>query len=82
MEFLKSLKQKSLLLISSKSQSLDGLGSVVGSLLNDLVGVDESSILALENASLGLLVDGFVSNAENVIVSESLLALGIGGFHS
>lgn len=57
MEFLKSLKQKSLLLVSGESQSLDGLRSVVGSLLNDLVGEDESGILALEDTSLGLLVE-------------------------
>jgi hypothetical protein len=54
---------------------------VVGSSLDDLVGVDETGILAFENISLGLLVDRFVTNIENVIGSESLLALGIEGFH-
>ena len=71
-ELAESLQKESLLLVVGEGESLDGLGGMVGSLLDGLSGDGGSlgSPLVLGNG--GGLVDGLMSNVELVNLSEGL----------
>ena len=76
-ELAESLQKESLLLVVGEGKSLDGLGGMVGSLLDGLSGDDSSlgSPLVLGNG--GGLVDGLMSDVELVNLSEGLSGLGL-----
>ena len=73
-----SLQKECLLLVVGEGKSLDGLGGVVGSLL-DRLGGDSGSLgtPGVLGHSSGL-VDGLVGNVELVNLSEGLSGLGLG----
>ena len=77
-ELAESLQKESLLLVVGEGKSLDGLGGMVGSLLDGLSGDGSSLGTPLVLGHGGGLVDGFVSNVELVNLSEGLSGLGLG----
>ena len=73
MESTESLEEESLLGTVGESESLDGLGSVLGSSSDSLGGERKSSVGVLDD-SVSLVVR-LVSNSELVLSSERLSAL-------
>lgn len=76
-ELAESLQKECLLLVVGEGKSLDGLGGVVGSLLDgggrDSGSLGSPSVLG----DSGGLVDGLVCNMELVNLSEGLSRLGL-----
>ena len=75
MESSKSLEQEGLLLVVGESQSFNGLGSLVSSVLDSLGGVAETSLSILVLEDFVVSVIGLVVDRENVFSVESLLGL-------
>ena len=75
-ELAESLQKESLLLVVGEGKSLDGLGGMVGSLLDGLGGDGSSLGTPLVLGHGGGLVDGLMSNMELVNLSEGLSGLG------
>ena len=76
-QFSESLQQQLLLLIGGESKSLDGLGSMGGSLLDSLSGsVEVSCSVGVLGNSVGLVVI-LVRHAQNVLSVEGLIGTGL-----
>jgi len=82
MESSKSLEQEGLLLVVGESQSFNGLGSLVSSVLDSLGGVAETSLSILVLEDFVVSVIGLVVDRENVFSVESLLGLRLSFVHS
>ena len=76
-ELAESLQKESLLLVVGEGESLDGLGGMVGSLLDGLSGDGSSLGTPLVLGDGGGLVDGLMGNMELVNLSEGLSGLGL-----
>ena len=77
MELAKSLQKECLLLVVGEGKSLEGLGAMVGSLLDGLGGDSSSLGIPLVLGDGGGLVDGLMSDVELVNLSEGLSGLGL-----
>tara|TARA_B110000503_G_C6942271_1_gene327467 strand:+ start:226 stop:732 length:507 start_codon:yes stop_codon:yes gene_type:complete len=76
-ELAKSFQKECLLLVVGEGKSLEGLGAMVGSLLDGLGGDSSSLGIPLVLGDGGGLVDGLMSDVELVNLSEGLSGLGL-----